>query len=58
MSNLTISISDTVSIELLNKNEGHISLILDNYKKKDIEKRLDLFCLEKFMILLLLIELV
>ena len=50
MSNLTISISDTVSIELLNKNEGHISLILDNYKKKDIEKRLDLFCLEKFIV--------
>ena len=50
MSNLTFSIFDKVPIESLNQNEGYINLILDSYKKKDIEKRLDLFCLEKFIV--------
>ena len=46
MNSLTFSIFDKISVESLNENKGYISLELDTDKKKDIEKRLDLFNLE------------
>ena len=50
MNSLTFSIFDKISVESLNENKGYIILKLDTDKKKDIEKRLDLFNLEEFIV--------
>ena len=50
MNKLTFSVFDKVSVESLKNDKGYVNLILDNNEKKNVEKRLNLLQLEKFVV--------